>query len=133
MDFFARRPTSLCNHQTIEMTGILEFYKGLILHRKKEKNYVTSCMGHYLYWRDHSRYYCWTEVKNIQEWALGGRNLTWIDVGCILAAFQMGGTTIIGVAQNGFKIGYAGAWYSITGTIAMLCMLLVVKPLRQEN
>lgn len=73
------------------------------------------------------------KVKNIQEWALGGRNLTWIDVGCILAAFQMGGTTIIGVAQNGFKIGYAGAWYSITGTIAMLCMLLVVKPLRRRT
>jgi len=69
------------------------------------------------------------KVKNIQEWALGGRNLTWIDVGCILAAFQMGGTTIIGVAQNGFKIGYAGAWYSITGTIAILLLFISVDGL----
>lgn len=73
------------------------------------------------------------KVKNIQEWALGGRNLTWIDVGCILAAFQMGGTTIIGVAQNGFKIGYAGAWYSITGHYRYAVYVAGRKAPAQEN
>lgn len=73
-----------------------------------------------------------SKVKNIRDWALGGRNLGWLDVGALIAAFQMGGTTIVGIAQNGFLIGYAGAWYSITGTLAILCMALMVKRIRSR-
>ena len=72
------------------------------------------------------------KIKNIRDWALGGRTLGWLDVGALVAAFQMGGTTIVGIAQNGFLIGYAGAWYSITGTLAILCMALMVKRIRQK-
>ncbi len=73
-----------------------------------------------------------SKIKNIRDWALGGRNLSWLDVGALIAAFQMGGTTIVGVAQNGFLIGMSGAWYSITGTAAILCLALVVKRIRDR-
>lgn len=72
------------------------------------------------------------KIKNIRDWALGGRTLSWLDVGALTAAFQMGGTTIVGIAQNGFLIGYAGAWYSITGTLAILCMALMVGRIRKR-
>ena len=45
-----------------------------------------------------------SKVKNIRDWALGGRNLGWLDVGALIAAFQLGGTSIVGIAQNGYLL-----------------------------
>lgn len=73
-----------------------------------------------------------SKVKNIRDWALGGRNLGWLDVGALIAAFQLGGTSIVGIAQNGYLLGFAGAWYSITGTLAILCLALMVRRIRDR-
>ena len=65
------------------------------------------------------------------QWANGGKNLTWVTVGILLVTFQIGGTSTIGAAQNGYVYGIAGIWYGVTGTCAMLLSALFIKSLRK--
>lgn len=60
------------------------------------------------------------KVTSAAQWANGGKNLNWVTVGILLVTFQIGGTSTIGAAQNGYVYGIAGIWYGVTGTAAML-------------
>ena len=40
-----------------------------------------------------------------KQWSGGDRSLGPVAVGCILAATQIGGMSIIGAAQNGYMLG----------------------------
>ena len=71
------------------------------------------------------------QVTNAAQWANGGKNLTWVTVGILLVTFQIGGTSTIGAAQNGYVYGIAGIWYGVTGTAAMLLSSLFIGSLRK--
>ena len=71
-------------------------------------------------------------VTSSAQWANGGKNLNWVTVGILLVTFQIGGTSTIGAAQNGYKLGIGGAWYSIAGTVAMLISALLISHLRKH-
>lgn len=71
------------------------------------------------------------KVKSAAQWANGGKNLNWVTVGILLVTFQIGGTSTIGAAQNGYGLGIGGAWYGIAGTIAMLLSSLFIVHLRK--
>lgn len=72
------------------------------------------------------------KVTSSAQWANGGKNLTWATVGILLVTFQIGGTSTIGAAQNGYVLGIGGAWYAIAGTVAMLISALLIKYLRKH-
>ena len=58
-------------------------------------------------------------IKDSNEWAMGGRSLNWAAVAVLIAVFQIGGTSIMGAAQNGYVMGIAGSWYGIAGFISI--------------
>ena len=70
-------------------------------------------------------------VSSASQWANGGKNLTWASVGLLLVTFQIGGTSTIGSAQYGYTLGIGGAWYGITGTVAMLLSIFFISSLRK--
>ena len=70
-------------------------------------------------------------VSSASQWANGGKNLTWATVGLLLVTFQIGGTSTIGSAQYGYTLGIGGAWYGITGTVAMLLSIFFISSLRK--
>ena len=69
------------------------------------------------------------KVTSAAQWANGGKNLNWVTVGILLVTFQIGGTSTIGAAQNGYVYGIAGIWYGVTGTAAMLLSSLFIASL----
>lgn len=71
------------------------------------------------------------KVTSAAQWANGGKNLNWVTVGILLVTFQIGGTSTIGAAQNGYVYGIAGIWYGVTGTAAMLLSSLFIASLRK--
>ena len=71
------------------------------------------------------------KVKSAAQWANGGKNLNWVTVGILLVTFQIGGTSTIGAAQNGYVLGIGGAWYGIAGTVAMLLSTFFIAALRK--
>lgn len=71
------------------------------------------------------------KVTSAAQWANGGKSLTWVTVGILLVTFQIGGTSTIGAAQNGYVYGIAGIWYGVTGTIAMILSSFFIKDLRK--
>lgn len=72
------------------------------------------------------------KIGNSAQWANGGKNLNWATVGILLVTFQIGGTSTIGAAQNGYNLGIAGAWYGITGTAAMIISSFLISSLRKH-
>lgn len=70
-------------------------------------------------------------IKSAAQWANGGKNLNWVTVGILLVTFQIGGTSTIGAAQNGYVLGIGGAWYGIAGTVAMLLSTFFIAALRK--
>ena len=70
-------------------------------------------------------------VKSAAQWANAGKSLNWVTVGILLVTFQIGGTSTIGAAQNGYTLGIAGIWYAVTGTAAMLISALFISSLRK--
>ena len=71
------------------------------------------------------------KVKSAAQWANGGKNLNWVTVGILLVTFQIGGTSTIGAAQNGYTLGIGGAWYRIAGTVAMILSMFFITHLRK--
>ena len=60
--------------------------------------------------------YAGTKIKSSNQWSGGDRSLGVISLGCVFAAWQIGGMAIVGAAQNGYNLGISGAWYSIAGS-----------------
>lgn len=71
------------------------------------------------------------KLTSAAEWANGGKNLNWATVGILLVTFQIGGTSTIGSAQNGYDLGIGGAWYGIAGTVAMILSAFLIGSLRK--
>ena len=60
-----------------------------------------------------------TKIKSSNQWSGGDKSLNVISLGCIFAAWQIGGMAIVGAAQNGYNLGVSGAWYSIAGSFIL--------------
>lgn len=71
------------------------------------------------------------KITSAAQWANGGKSLNWVTVGILLVTFQIGGTSTIGAAQNGYGLGIGGAWYGIAGTIAMIISSFFIVYLRK--
>lgn len=53
-------------------------------------------------------------------------------VGAMLGAWQIGGMSVVGAAQNGYTMGIAGCWYSIASGLYILLIGLLAGPLRRN-
>ena len=71
-------------------------------------------------------------MSNSKEWSGGDKTLSAVGVGCVLGAWQIGGMSIVGAAQNGYTMGIAGAWYSLAGGIYLLVAAGLAKILRDR-
>ncbi len=71
-------------------------------------------------------------MSNSKQWSGGDKTLSAIGVGCVLGAWQIGGMSIVGAAQNGYTLGIAGAWYSVAGAIYFLVAAAMAKILREK-
>ena len=76
--------------------------------------------------------YAGTKIANAKQWSGGDRSMSVFAVGALLGAWQIGGMSIVGAAQNGYTMGIAGCWYSIAAGVYILLIGLLAKPLRQN-
>ena len=67
-----------------------------------------------------------------KQWSGGDRSLGPVAVGCILAATQIGGMSIIGAAQNGYTLGISASWYSIANGLFLFLFALLANILRKN-
>lgn len=67
-----------------------------------------------------------------KQWVGNDRSLGPVAVGCVLAATQIGGMSIIGAAQNGYTLGIAASWYSIGNGAYLLMYALIAGILRDK-
>lgn len=71
--------------------------------------------------------YAGTGVKSSKQWSGGDRSMSGLALGCVYAAWQIGGMAIVGAAQNGYNLGVSGAWYSIAGSCYFIAIGLFAK------
>ena len=77
-------------------------------------------------------FYAGKAIQSSAQWSGGDKQLSSWGVGAVLAAWQIGGMSIIGAAQNGYTIGIAGAWYSISGALYFIVVALLADVLRKN-
>ena len=75
--------------------------------------------------------YAGTHITKSDQWNGSDRSMGIISVGAMLGAWQIGGMSIVGAAQNGYTMGIAGCWYSIAGGVYFLLMAALAKPMRK--
>lgn len=73
-----------------------------------------------------------TKIKSSNQWSGGDKSLNVISLGCIFAAWQIGGMAIVGAAQNGYNLGVSGAWYSIAGSFYFIAIAFFAKIIREK-
>ena len=76
--------------------------------------------------------YAGTKIKSSNQWSGGDRSLGVISLGCVFAAWQIGGMAIVGAAQNGYNLGISGAWYSIAGSFYFIVLAFFAKIIREK-
>ena len=76
--------------------------------------------------------YAGTKITQSNQWSGSDHSMGIVSIGCMLGAWQIGGMSVVGAAQNGYTMGIAGMWYSIAGGIYFLLMALLAGPLRRN-
>ena len=76
--------------------------------------------------------YAGSKITKSNQWSGGDRSMDAFSVGAMLGAWQIGGMSIVGAAQNGYTMGIAGSWYSIAGSVYFLLMALLAGPMRKH-
>ena len=76
--------------------------------------------------------YAGTKIKSSNQWSGGDRSLGVLSLGCVFAAWQIGGMAIVGAAQNGYNLGISGAWYSIAGSFYFIVLAFFAKIIREK-
>lgn len=71
-------------------------------------------------------------LENSRQFTGSDRSQSAISIGCMLAAIQIGGMSIIGAAQNGYTTGIAGAWYSVAGCCYFFVMIICINALYKK-
>ena len=77
--------------------------------------------------------YSGIRVKTQTSWQTGNGQMTWLSVAVIMGAFQIGGVSIIGCAQDGFNMGLSGAWYTLIGALYYLYAGFLWAPAFRKN
>lgn len=77
--------------------------------------------------------YSGIKVKTQAGWQTGGGQMSWLSVAVIMGAFQIGGVSIIGCAQDGFNMGISGAWYTLIGCLYYLYAAFIWAPAFRKN
>ncbi len=75
--------------------------------------------------------YAGTRITQSDQWNGSDRSMGIFSVGAMLGAWQIGGMSIVGAAQNGYTMGIAGCWYSIAGGLYFILMAVLAKPMRK--
>lgn len=76
--------------------------------------------------------YAGTKITSSNQWSGGDKTLSALSLGCVFAAWQVGGMAIVGAAQNGYNLGIAGSWYSIAGSFYFIFLALFAKTIRKN-
>lgn len=76
--------------------------------------------------------YAGTRITKSSQWSGADRTMGVFAVGAMLGAWQIGGMSIVGAAQNGYVMGIAGCWYSIANGLYILAIGFLAKPLRRN-
>lgn len=76
--------------------------------------------------------YSGKSIKSANQWTGGDKSMGAISIGCIFAAWQIGGMAIVGAAQNGYNLGISGAWYSIAGSFYFIALAFFAKTIRTK-
>lgn len=76
--------------------------------------------------------YAGTKITQSNQWSGGDRTMGIFAIGAMLGAWQIGGMSIVGAAQNGYVMGIAGCWYSIASGLYILAIGILAKPLRRN-
>lgn len=76
--------------------------------------------------------YAGTKITSSNQWSGGDKTLSALSLGCVFAAWQVGGMAIVGAAQNGYNLGIAGSWYSIAGSFYFIFLALFAKTIREN-
>ena len=76
--------------------------------------------------------YSGTKISNSNQWSGSDRSMSAFAVGAMLGAWQIGGMSVVGAAQNGYTMGIAGCWYSIVSGLYILFLGFLAKPLRKN-
>lgn len=77
--------------------------------------------------------YSGMKVKTQAGWQTGNGQMSWLSVAVIMGAFQIGGVSIIGCAQDGFNMGISGAWYTLIGCLYYLYAAFIWAPAFRKN
>lgn len=73
-----------------------------------------------------------TKIKSANQWSGGDRSMSALTLGCVFAAWQIGGMAVVGAAQNGYNLGISGAWYSIAGSFYFIAIAFMAKIIREK-
>lgn len=76
--------------------------------------------------------YAGTKITQSNQWSGSDHSMGIVSIGCMLGAWQIGGMSVVGAAQNGYTMGIAGMWYSIAGGVYFLLMAALAGPLRRN-
>ena len=74
--------------------------------------------------------YSGTKIKSSSQWSGGDKTMGPLTLGCVFAAWQIGGMAVVGAAQNGYNLGVSGAWYSIAGSFYFIALAIFAKIIR---
>ncbi|MGE4277497.1 MAG: sodium:solute symporter [Lawsonibacter sp.] len=69
-------------------------------------------------------------ISSSDQWSGADKKLGVLGIGAVLGAWQIGGISIVGAAQNGYNFGIAAMWYSIGGSAYFLVCAVMAKILR---
>ena len=76
--------------------------------------------------------YAGTKITNSGQWSGNDKSMGIFAVGAVLGAWQIGGMSIVGAAQNGYVMGIAGSWYSIANGLYILALGVLAKTMRRN-
>ncbi|MEF9955080.1 MAG: hypothetical protein RR785_07440 [Clostridium sp.] len=72
------------------------------------------------------------QIKSANQWSGGDKTLGAVSLGCVFAAWQIGGLAVVGAAQNGYNLGIAGCWYSIAGSFYFIALAIFAKIIKDK-
>lgn len=76
--------------------------------------------------------YSGTKIKSANQWSGGDKTMGPLTLGCVFAAWQIGGMAVVGAAQNGYNLGVSGAWYSVAGSFYFIALAVFAKLIRNN-
>lgn len=77
-------------------------------------------------------FYFYNKTKNVEDYFVGGRNLSTFHVGLSVVATDVGGGFSIGLAGLGFSMGLSGSWLLFTGLLGAWLSAVFLIPKVKE-